>query len=230
MSTLMQFNYMLFQDINAYAGQFSWFDAFMAFCANSLIFFWPILLLIVWGIPLNWRTRTLQPNEIEILQERRAVVLWTALACLVAYAMNLLIEQFVFEPRPFISHKVHLLIAHAADSSFPSDHTAWSFAVIGMLAFAFLPIFISARNKRGEKEQRFDPALLRKLFMYIIAAFVIGCIIGLARVFVGVHYPGDVLAGALDGLVGAYLVTLLRRWLSRPTNAVLRFAHTIRIA
>ncbi|HYL42545.1 MAG TPA: phosphatase PAP2 family protein [Ktedonobacteraceae bacterium] len=230
MATLMQLNYMLFQDINAYAGQISWFDAFMAFCANSLIFFWPILLLMVWGIPLNWRRRTVQPGEIEILHERRAVVLWTALACLVAYAINLLIEQFVFEPRPFISHKVHLLIAHAADSSFPSDHTAWSFAVIGMLAFAFLPILISARNKRENIEQRFDPALLRKLFAYFIAAFVIGCIIGLARVFVGVHYPGDVLAGALDGLVGAYLVTLLRRWLSRPTNAVLRFAHTIRIA
>lgn len=230
MSILMQFNYMLFQDINAYAGQFSWFDAFMAFCANSLIFFWPILLLMVWGIPLNWRRRTVQPGEIEILHERRAVVLWTALACLVAYAVNLLIEQFVFEPRPFMSHKVHLLIAHAADSSFPSDHTAWSFAVVGMLAFAFLPIFTSARRKRDDKEQWFDAAVRRKLYIFIIAAVVIGCIIGFARVFVGVHYPGDVLGGALDGLVAAYLVTVLRRWLSRPTNAVLRFAHTIRIA
>ena len=230
MSILMQFNYMLFQDINAYAGQFSWFDAFMAFCANSLIFFWPILLLMVWGIPLNWRRRTLQPGEIEILHERRAVVLWTAIACLVAYAVNLLIEQFVFEPRPFMSHKVHLLIAHAADSSFPSDHTAWSFAVVGMLAFSFLPIFISARRKRDDKEQWFDAAVRRKLFIFIIAAVVIGCIIAFARVFVGVHYPGDVLGGALDGLVAAYLVTVLRRWLSRPTNAVLQFAHTIRIA
>src|SRR5260221_13321517 len=137
MSTLMQFNYMLFQDINAYAGQFSWFDAFMAFCANSLIFFWPILLLIVWGIPLNWRTRTLQPNEIEILQERRAVVLWIALDCLVPYAMNLLIEQFVFEPLPFLGLKVHPLIANAADSSFPSDLTACSLAVLGRLESAF---------------------------------------------------------------------------------------------
>jgi len=61
-------------------------------------------------------------------------------------------------------------------------------------------------------------------------ALVIGCLIGLARVFVGVHYPGDVLGGAFDGLVGAYFVTVLRRWLSRPTYAVLQFAHTIRIA
>jgi undecaprenyl-diphosphatase len=129
-----------------------------------------------------------------------------------------------------MSHKVHLLIAHAADSSFPSDHTAWSFAVIGMLAFAFLPIFISARRKRDDNEQWFDAALRRKLCLFIIAAVAIGCIIGFARVFVGVHYPGDVLGGALDGLVAAYLVTVLRRWLSRPTNAVLQFARTIRIA
>lgn len=230
MSTLMQLNYMLFQDMNAPAGQIPWFDAFMVFCANSLIFFWPILLLLVWGIPLNWRRRTLQPREIEIIQERRAVVLWVAIACLVAYGVNLLIEQFVFEPRPFVSHKVHLLVAHAADSSFPSDHTAWSFAVIGMLVFAFLPIYISARRKRDGKEQWFDAALLRKLFLFIIVACVIGCLIGLARIFVGVHYPGDVLGGALDGLVAAYLVTFLRRWLSRPTNAVLRFAQAIHIA
>lgn len=230
MSTLMQLNYMLFQDMNAPAGQFPLFDAFMVFCANSLIFCWPILLLLVWGIPLNWRRRTLQPREIAITQERRAVVLWAAIACLVAYGINLLIEQFVFEPRPFVSHKVHLLVAHAADSSFPSDHTAWSFAVIGMLLFAFLPICLSTRRKRDEKEQWFDAALRHKLVMFIIVASVIGCLIGLARVFVGVHYPGDVLGGALDGLVAAYLVTFLRRWLSRPTNAVLRFAQTIHIA
>ena len=53
---------------------------------------------------------------------------------------NLLIEQFVFEPRPFVTHKVHLLVGHAADSGFPSDHTAWSFAVIGMLLFTFVPL------------------------------------------------------------------------------------------
>ena len=230
MSTLLQLNYILFQEINAHAGQFPWFDAFMVFCANSLIFFWPILLLIVWGIPLNWRRRTLQAGEIEIIQERRAVVLWVAIACLVAYGINLLLEQFVFEPRPFVSHKVHLLLAHAADASFPSDHTAWSFAVIGMFVFAFLPIFIAVRRKRDAKEQWLGAGLRGKLFMFIIVALVIGCMIGLARVFVGVHYPGDILGGAVDGLVGAYLVTVLRRWLSRPTNAILRFAHMIRVA
>ena len=230
MSTLMQINYMLFQDINAYAGAFPWFDALMVFCANTLIFFWPIFLLLVWGVPLNLRKRPLQAGEAEIMQERRATVLWVAIACLLAYGINLLIEQFVFEPRPFVSHKVHLLISHAADSSFPSDHTAWSFAVIGMLLFTFLPMFTSARRKQKDQGQQANVALFRKPVWYIIAAFVIGCSIGLARIFVGLHYPGDVLGGALDGLVAAYIVTLVRRWLSQPTSAVLRFAHTLRVA
>ena len=114
MTTVIQWNYMLFQDINAYAGDWSWFDALMVFCANTLIFCWPLLLLVVWGVPVSWRRGPLQPGEATVLQERRATVLWIAVACLVAYAINLLIEQFVFEPRPFVTHKVHLLVSHAA--------------------------------------------------------------------------------------------------------------------
>lgn len=230
MSTLIQINYMLFRDINVHAGQVPVFDALMIFCANALIFCWPILLLMIWGVPLSWRRRPLQPGETEVLQERRATVLWIVIACLMAYGGNLLIEQFVFEPRPFVSHKVHLLIKHAADSSFPSDHTAWSFAVIGMLVFAFVPIFISAWRKRNEGGKNFNLSLLSKLLVFMLVALAMGCIIGFARVFVGVHYPGDIVGGAFDGLVGASIVTVLRRWLSRPTDAVLRFARMIRIA
>src|SRR5947209_13333365 len=146
---LMQWNYMLFQDINAHAGEWPWFDALMVFCANLLIFCWPLLLLIVWGVPLSWRRRPAQPGEVEVLQERRATVLWIAVACLVAYAINLLIEQFVFEPRPFVTHTVHLLVSHTADSGFPSDHTAWSFAVIGMLLFAFVPLLLVWGKKQA---------------------------------------------------------------------------------
>ena len=230
MSTLLQLNYVLFQDINVYAGDSSVFDGFMIFCANTLIFCWPILLLMVWGIPLNWRRRVLRSGEGEIMQERRAVVLWVAIACLVAYGVNLLIEQFLFEPRPFVSHKVHVLIAHVADASFPSDHTAWSFAVVGMLIFAFVPICISAWSKRDEQGRGFDTSLVRMLWLFMIVALVIGCMIGFARVFAGVHYPGDVLGGAFDGLVGAAIMTVLRHWLSRPTNAVLHFARMLHIA
>ena len=217
MSLLIQWNYLLFQAVNAPAGRFPWLDAWMIFCANGLIFFWPLLLLMVWGIPMSWRRRTLRPEAMELLQERRAAVLWVAGACLIAYGLNLLIEQFVFEPRPFVSHQVHLLIAHVADASFPSDHTAWSFAVVGMLLWAFLPRLFPRRGMH-EGKRLVDVGLRRQLLMFLVVAGVMGGAIGVARVFVGVHYPDDIVAGAFDGLLGATVVTAVRRWLSQPAR------------
>lgn len=57
MSTLIQINYMLFRDINVHAGQVPVFDVLMIFCANALIFCWPILLLMIWHLLPRKRRR-----------------------------------------------------------------------------------------------------------------------------------------------------------------------------
>jgi undecaprenyl-diphosphatase len=147
-SNVLHLNLRLFQDINAPAGSHPPIDALMIFGASWLIFCWPLLLLLVWGVPLSWRRRPLRPGEGELLRERRALVLWVVFACLLAYGLNLVLEHVVFEPRPFIGHRVHLLITHVADASFPSDHAAWSFAVVGMLLFALLPPTVALLRKR----------------------------------------------------------------------------------
>ena len=227
-SALMSVNYSIFQEMNAPAGTYPWLDTLMVFCANSLIFLFPLVLMMTWGIPLEWR-KHFNKQEEDLLRERRSVVIWVGLACLVAYSINLLIEQFVFEPRPFVSHHVHLLVTHAADSSFPSDHTAWGFAVVGMLLFQFFPVL--PRTYQDYRKARawniWRPFLVPCLLL--VLAIVLASCIGIARVFVGVHYPGDILGGAIDGLVAALFVTLLRRRLSQPTNAILRFAHRLHI-
>lgn len=230
MSFLLQWNYLFFQKINSPAGSHPLFDAVMIFCANSLIFCWPLLLLLMWGIPLSWRRRALRPGEAEVIERRRSVVLWVAFACLLAYAFNLLIEQFIFEPRPFVTHTVHQLIAHPADSAFPSDHSAWSFAVFGMLLFAFISAVAAVMHGRLAGPPRPTYSLLAVPALLLILAFVIACTIGVARIYVGLHYPGDILGGALDGLLAALLITLLSRWLHQITQAVLRFAYRVRLA
>lgn len=230
MSFLLQWNYLLFQEINSPAGSQPLFDAVMIFSANSLIFFWPLLLLLVWGVPIRWRRRAPRPGEVELLQQRRSVVVWVAFACLLAYAFNLLIEQFIFEPRPFVSHTVHQLIAHAADGSFPSDHSAWSFAVFGMLLFILVPTIFAVRRERSTASPRPVSSPLIVPTLLLILAFVIACTIGVARIYVGLHYPGDILGGALDGLLAALLITLLSRWLRQLTQVVLRFAYKVRLA
>ncbi|GHO83537.1 phosphatase PAP2 family protein [Dictyobacter formicarum] len=228
--SFMQENYHLFVELNEHAGVVPWFDTLMIFCANNLIFCWPILMLMAWGLPANWRRRALSPASEVLIQERRSAVLWTAIACLVAYAINLTVEQFINEPRPFVSHHVHLLVAHAADGSFPSDHTAWSFAVVGMLAlslFSWLKL-APASNLTGKGRIL---GLTPKFFaVLLLVALAMACIIGIARVFVGVHYPGDIVGGAVSGLCASALVTALRRWLHNPTERVLSFVQRIRLA
>lgn len=230
MSLLSQLNYALFQAINSHAGVHPWLDSLMVFCANDLIFCFPLVLLLMWGRPMSWRSQSLSTGEQEILRERRAAVLWIAFACLIAYTINLAIEQFIFEPRPFISHHVIQLITHPADASFPSDHTAWSLAVTGMFLFLLWPAWQRARRLRNERGDTTQLKALLYPSLITLLAFAMGCLIGFARVFVGVHYPGDILGGALDGLIAAIIITLIRYALSRPTNAVIRFASIIRLA
>lgn len=226
-SAFSQLNYSLFTELNSHAGAIPWLDTLMVFCSELLIFCWPLLLVLAWGIPLSWRKGPLPEAEVVRLQDRRAAIIWIAGACLLAYGFNLLIEQVVYEPRPFISHHVHLLVQHVADSSFPSDHTAWSFAVVGMLAFSLLPWFSSTRLKLTMNG---SSPIWRTSLIFLLLALLIACTIGVARIFVGVHYPGDIAGGAFDGLLAAFVVTLTRSWLNRPTQAVIHLAQRLRLA
>ena len=230
MSQLLQLNLALFQELNVHAGTFPILDALMIFCANWLIYCWPLFLLLVWGRPLSWRRHTLQPGEVAMIQQRRAVVIWVGLACILAYLLNLSFEHFIFEPRPFVNHHIHLLLAHPADASFPSDHTAWSFAVVGMLFFLLFPPVVSHWRRRDQGMQNSGSAALIVPGCLLVGAIVVASLIGLARVYVGLHYPVDIVGGAIDGFVAALVITVLCRLFSQPTREVLRFAQALRVA
>ena len=94
--------------------------------------------------------------------------------------------------------------------SFPSGHATTAFALAAVLGFL--------------SERWFYPALL------------LAAMIGLSRLTLGVHYPSDVLAGAVVGLLGAYAVRFAfadRRWMfvraadgritARPLSSLKRY-------
>ena len=128
----------------------------------------------------------------------RHVLIVAGLAFLASLAINQIVLMFVHRIRPYDAGVTLLLIARSADWSFPSDHASASVAV----ATAFL-----AKNLRARG------AVLAAL------AFLI-C---LSRVFLGTHYVGDVVGGAVTGIVAALVVV---RYF-REGNVVDRTAKSI---
>jgi undecaprenyl-diphosphatase len=120
-----------------------------------------------------------------------------ALALPFALGLGTLISGVVDRVRPFVDHpQIHLLIRHARDAGFPSDHATGSFAIAVALVL---------RHRRGG-----------------IVAIVVAALVAVSRVIVGAHYPGDVLAGAVLGSAVALLLwwSPARRLTDRVADAV----------
>ena len=94
--------------------------------------------------------------------------------------LNLLLKNFFDRERPNIN-----IIIEANGFSFPSGHSMGSMTYYGFLAYLIL------RSKRNP---------LSKLGLGILLCLVI-LLIGISRIYLGVHYPSDVLAGFIAGSV-----------------------------
>ena len=117
-------------------------------------------------------------------ERRNGAVLGTAsagLALLVAQPITHLVDR----TRPYLAHPTHahLLISRSHDPSFPSDHATGAFA----LAFG---IWL------------YD----RKIGTVLLG---LAALLAFSRVYVGTHYPGDVVAGALIGIAVAGALCLI---------------------
>lgn len=130
--------------------------------------------------------------------DRRIAVYTAVAAAALGLAVTLTIQHVYFHPRPFVARTDYvLLVNHSADTSFPSEHATAAFAMAAGIALY--------RRRLG--------ALL--IALAAATAF--------SRVFVGIHYPADVAAGAAIGALAAGAVWSIRGafgWLDR--NIVIR--------
>ncbi|MCZ2110427.1 MAG: phosphatase PAP2 family protein [Dehalococcoidia bacterium] len=159
----------LFDGINGLAGHSDAIDSLFRFLANDGIYVLAGLLAVLGLIELR------RDRRFAVFVAASAVVTLIITGGLIVIAGHLVVEQ-----RPFVADRdTVLLIKHAADNGFPSDHASVSaaIAVVGMLAW-----------------HRWIPFLAFLLF-----------ITGLARVVAGVHLPGDILAGWAGGAIAALL-------------------------
>jgi undecaprenyl-diphosphatase len=109
-------------------------------------------------------------------------VVAAGLAAALALGVAQVITHIWERPRPFIAHPgvAHLFVSHAADPSFPSDHATAAFAIA---------VSLLLRSRRVG-----------------LLALAMAVVVAVGRVAVGVHYPSDVIGGALLGTAAALLL------------------------
>lgn len=166
MDTLEAFNQALFLLINGTPATPPWLIGMAAAIADDLIYMIPLLLASLW---------------LEGSEPQRRLAIRACLVAMFGLGANLLIGFVWRHPRPFMIGLGHTFIAHAPDSSFPSDH---------MTVFTAIALTLLTGGARG----------LGGLMLLASIA------VAWARVFIGVHFPLDML-GAVVVARAAYVVS-----------------------
>lgn len=172
-------NYWLFSLINDMANQSIVLDALMIVISKVVPY---IYIFILAGLYMQgFRTRNFK---------LRSESFATGVLFVICLLGSFILGSMFYENRPFVDHNVVLIVNHAADASFPSDHA------VGTMALACGILF----------------------YRWNLGTWMVygSILVGISRVFVGNHYPGDILgAFILVWILTALYNKLLRRGVVR---------------
>lgn len=153
--------------------------------AEWLVYSVPLALVILWF----WYRYGLHKKD---WHDHRVSLIEFALAGIVGWqVLSGIVKAFIYRDRPWVaSSGVKELLFHRPNNSFPSDHSAFFF---GLVAFSYLMGWKRLGNWM--------------LFAAILVSF--------ARIATGIHWLTDILAGALVGVLGGWLMFKMHRPFSR---------------
>ncbi|MDP2339233.1 MAG: phosphatase PAP2 family protein [Bacteroidota bacterium] len=113
----------------------------------------------------------------------------------VASAINLgatfALKYSINRDRPFVTYPDIINKANEGSPSFPSGHTSSAFATATSLSLNFPKWYV------------------------IVPSYLWAGTVGYSRMYLGVHYPGDVLGGMITGAGSAFLTFKLNKWLNK---------------
>ncbi|MFB6468886.1 undecaprenyl-diphosphatase [Cytobacillus sp. Hz8] len=144
----------VFRLINQFSGRCSPMDFLMILISNRIRYVYIFVLIFLWFRNDSYK------KVFSIAVKSMGIVL----------IINTLIKLFHFKPRPFLNHRVGILIPSKMDSSFPSKHTLLAFAIS-------TSIFLYDRVLGS--------------IMWILSILT-----GFSRIWVGHHYPSDIIGSA----------------------------------
>ena len=137
-----------------------------------------------------------------IPKSRKFGIIAGASLALEAIIVNIFIKNAVARTRPYDAIEgLVSLVEKQVDYSFPSGHTGAAFAVAGaflMIAIAGLPVVVKSGIISRTKS-----SLAYKIFTAVTIVF--SFIIAFSRLYVGVHYPTDVLGGFIIGIASSII-------------------------
>lgn len=180
MLNVLNLDHQIFTAINSLAGRYHWLDLIAIVCAKYVIF-------VIFGAALGWwiSLHKSKPTTSWPIEGKKK---WLAfghlgITLVAVYFINQLVALIHFRERPFLHDGVKQIVNPLSEKSFPSDHAAASFATAMVIFF-------------------YNKSL--GIFLFFLAILV-----GLARIYTGVHYPLDVLGGAIVGVFTASVIYLI---------------------
>jgi len=136
------------------------------------------------------------------IRQRHALIIM-GLAGVLGLIINVIVSHIYFRPRPFMvleKGTFTQLIPHTPDASFPSDHTTGSFG------------FAAASWGKAPK--------------WITTSFTVLAVLNaIARLYAGVHWPSDIIAGILIGTLSGRLLWKFSTIFQPITDLGLRLFH-----
>lgn len=139
-----------------------------------------------WGVPVMVLAVALQWWSGADRRGTRHILIAAGFAFFLGLGLNQILLLMIDRPRPYLAGVTNLLVPPSADPSFPSDHATAVFAIAVTFALGGM----------------------RKRALWFLAGAVL---VALSRVFIGIHYAGDVLGGALTGAIAAVMVSVAYR-------------------